>query len=630
MRLLSRLVLLLAAFAVPALAQIGAGSAPLPEPSTLVRAKVADVEIKAGGRAEAHVDMDIQRSWHINSNPPSPDYMIPTVVQIRPAFGVTAGHAIYPAAKPLKVEFDDKPLSVYTGDAVIRVPLTAAASAENGKHTLKGTVRYQACNDDVCTAPTSVPFTVEVTVTGGVAPGTATKGSAATGGTSLSEGAATNGADTAAPSVTSIVEDTSFTNGSGGGTGAQPLTPPPGSDPVSRGGLVAFLWLFGLGLALNLTPCVYPMLGITVSIFGARSAAPTPKVIGSALVYILGIMTMYSTLGTVAALTGQLFGSFLQNPLVLGGIGVLFVVMSLSMFGLYELQPPAGLLQRLGGSGATNMLGLFASGLVVGVFAAPCVGPPVVALLGLVAARGDVWYGFHTFFALALGLSAPYLVLATFSNLLQKLPRSGEWMVWVKKLFGVALLGFGLFYLLNAMAPRYSMWVLPATLLVGGVYLGFLEHSGAKRKGFVLAKRLLGVACLAAGVWVVANAPKPTLQFQPYADAAVQQALASGKPVILDFSADWCIPCHKMERTTFADPRVIAAADKFAAFKVDLTHADSPVAEAQTRRYGIRGIPTIVFLVPGGEVETARFSGELSADEFLEKLRLVAAAAKQG
>jgi thiol:disulfide interchange protein DsbD len=128
----------------------------------------------------------------------------------------------------------------------------------------------------------------------------------------------------------------------------------------------------------------------------------------------------------------------------------------------------------------------------------------------------------------------------------------------------------------------------------------------------------------------VAGAQRQSLTFRAYDESAVQQALASGRPVILDFAADWCIPCHELERSTFSDPRVIAAAGSFAVFKVDLTHTDSPEVAARTKRFRIQGVPTVVFLAPAGEVEAARFSGFLSPEKFLEKLQLVAAAAKRG
>ena len=618
MKTLLRLVTLLCLLAAPAFAQLGAGGEPPPAPSSLVKVRAAGVAVVAGGSTVARLDLAIEPSWHINANPPSPDYMIPTLVQLKPALGVSAGRIRYPAATKLKVEFDPEPLAVYTESVTIPLPINAAATAENGTHVLHGTVRYQACNDQVCTAPTTIPFTIEVTVSGGRADGVTTAATSAP--DSGSATAATP--DTATRALTSIAGETP--------TGPPPATVSnnPIAEALGKGGFGAFLTLFLIGLALNLTPCVYPMFGVTVSIFGARSAAPTIKVLGSALVYVLGITTMYSVLGVVAALTGGLFGAFLQNPLVLAGIGVLLLVMSLSMFGLFELQPPAWLLQKLGGSGATNVLGLFISGLVVGVFAAPCVGPPVVALLAVVAAKADPWFGFRTFFTLALGLGAPYLVLATSSNLLQKLPRSGDWMIWVKKLFGVILVGLGLFYVALSFAPRLAGWVAPAALLIGGLYLGFIEKSAAKRKGFLLLKRVVGVAGLAGGIALIATAPKQALEFRPYDDAAVQQAIAGGKPVILEFSADWCIPCHELERNTVSDPKVIAAARAFAVFKVDLTRSDSPDVAARTKQYSIQGVPTVIFFNGGREVAEARFSGFLPPAAFLDKMRLVAGATK--
>src|SRR5262249_9254655 len=157
----------------------------------------------------------------------------------------------------------------------------------------------------------------------------------------------------------------------------------------------------------------------------------------------------------------------------------------------------------------------FASGLVVGVFAAPCIGPPIVALLAVVAARGDAWFGMRTFFTLAVGLGFPYLLLGTFSNLLSALPRSGEWLVWVKEVFRVILAAGGLNYALLALAPRLAPWVLPVALVLGGLYLGFLERSASARRGFRTLKWLTGAAAVMAGAALVALAPAGGVTFEP-------------------------------------------------------------------------------------------------------------------
>ncbi|HEY2956039.1 MAG TPA: cytochrome c biogenesis protein CcdA [Candidatus Eisenbacteria bacterium] len=590
--------LLATALVAPAaLAQFGGAEAPAAE--TLVHATAAPVRVPAGGSAVATIEVTVELGWHINANPPSPDYMIPTEVAIEPEGGVTAGHGEYPVPTPLKVGFEKTPILTFGATFDVRLPLSAGRDAARGARALKGTVHFQACNDQVCLTPASVAFTLPVEVVEpGAAPGPA----------------AGSGFTTAPPA--------------GGARAAAAGNPLAGA--FEQGGLaaaLALLTIFGTGLALNLTPCVYPMLGVTLSIFGARRAAPPLQVFGLALLYVLGMATMYTTLGVVAALTGGLFGAALQHPLVPVGIGVLMVALALSMFGLYQLQPPPALLARLGGASATSAIGVFLSGLVVGLFAAPCIGPPVVALLALVGARGDAWFGFTVFFTLSLGLGAPYLVLGTFSNLLRSLPRSGEWMVWVERLMGVILLGVGLFYGMLGLAPRLAGWVVPVVLLAGGVYLGFVEKSANARVGFRWLKRAVGGIAVAAGVWIVASTPARGIEFRDGTPEALAAALGRGRPVLVDFSADWCVPCHELERATFTHPSVIQAARGFEAFKVDLTRFDSPESEAWRKQYRIRGVPTVVFLTPDGrEVEQARVEGFVPASAFTERLRMVAQA----
>jgi thiol:disulfide interchange protein DsbD len=218
-------------------------------------------------------------------------------------------------------------------------------------------------------------------------------------------------------------------------------------------------------------------------------------------------------------------------------------------------------------------------------------------------------------------------VLGTFSNLLQTLPRSGEWMVWVKKVFGVILVAVGLFYALLALAPSLAFWVIPAVLIVGGLYLGFFEKSAAKRPGFQRLKWATGTLAVIAGVALVATTPRGGLAFRPYDDALVLGDLPRSRPVMLDFSANWCVPCHELERSTFTDARVIAAGRSFDAFKVDLTRYDSPEADALRKRFGIRGVPTVVFLdTSGREIEGARVEGFLAPGPFLERMKTAAAA----
>lgn len=601
----------------------------IPAAGTLVRASATPVTLGPGGTATTTVTLTVLPGWHINANPPALDYNIPTRVFVRAGFGVSAGSPTYPAPKKAKFAFEDSELWVWDGETKVTIPLTASAAPGNGVHLLSGRVSYQGCNDQVCLAPANVPFTVAVTVTGGA------DGAFDSTGRPLDRPA---GSDSAAAGAAPAPQaGTGFFTERPAGAGA--ATAPAGgavqkrlSDALAGGGLAWFLALFVGGLLLNLTPCVFPMLGITVSIFGARRKEALPRVLRNAVVYVLGICVTYSALGAVAAATGGLFGAALQNTWVLVGLGLVLVALSLSMFGFYEMSPPTWVLDRAGGANTSTLAGLFLSGLLVGIVAAPCVGPFVVALLAILAQRADVGFGLGSMFTLSLGLGFPYLFLATFSGSLQSLPRAGEWMEWVKKLFGVVLATLGLNYVLLGLAPKLAPYLLPAALVLGGLYLGFMEKSANVRRGFRLLKNVCGGLAVLAGVWLtlqVTTAASRSIPFRPYDEQAVQASLAGGRRVLLDFSADWCVPCHELELQTFPDPNVVAAARPFDAYKVDLTNDDSPETIAFRKRYAVRGVPTIVFLAPdGSEVGDTRVEGFVNAPEFVKRLRAAGGGAK--
>jgi len=594
-------------------AQTGGGGMPAAE--KLVQVSAAPVSVAAGGSAVATLELTILSSWHVNANPPAQEYNIPTKISIAPAGGLTPGRVKYPPGK--KFAFEGEPLLVYDDAVAVTVPITATAAATS--QTLKGTIEYQACNNEVCLAPVRVPFTVQVNVT------TAAAGSAAP-----------PRVDGAAPEIAATTgRDTTTTPRNGFNVFASP--PRPGGSnagtvqnqleaALARGGIGWLVALFVGGLLLNLTPCVFPMLGVTVSIFGARRKEPVPKVVTTAVLYVLGICVTYTALGVAAALTGGLFGAALQSIWVNVGLGALMILLSLGMFGVYEMQPPTWVMDRLGGAQATSFAGAFLSGLGVGIIAAPCVGPFVVAVLAVIAQRGSVGFGVQTMFTLSLGLGFPYLFLASFSNLLQALPRSGDWMVWVKHALGTLLAAIGLYYLGVGLLPEAAPWVLPVALTLGGLWLGFVDLSAGKKGKFRVFATVAGGLALFAGVFVggrMYTAAQRTLRFKPYDAAAVSASIAAGRPVMMDFSADWCLPCHEMELNTLSDERVVAAAKAFDRYKVNLTKYDSPEAAAVRRQYRITGVPIIVFLgKDGAEVADARVDGFMPPERFLEQMRL--------
>jgi len=586
-----------------------------PAAAQLLKVSAAPVVVTAGSRAEVVVHLSLAKGWHVNANPPALDYNIPTEVSLTAAHGITAGAPSYPAGQKEKFEFEDTPLLVYTDAADVRVPITVAANATSG--TLQGKVRFQACDNQVCLAPSSVDFKVQVTVTGGAAVATSESAPA-------SDSIAVTEATPPATTTSTMSAPPAASGGAASSRTRGQL-----EQALEKGGFGWWLALFLGGLLLNLTPCVFPMLGVTVSIFGARAKEPLPKVFATAVLYVLGICVTYTVLGVVAALTGGLFGSALQSVWVNIVLGGLMLVLSLSMFGLYEMQPPNWVMDKLGGAQATNFAGAFLSGLGVGVIAAPCVGPFVVAVLALVAQKGSVAFGVQTMFTLSLGLGFPYLFLATFSNLLQALPRSGDWMVWVKHGFGVIMASIGLYYLFIGFAPDQAPWVLPVALAVGGLWLGFLDHSSGKAGAFKRFTQIVGALALFAGVALgtqMGIALSRTLTWKPYSAQAVAASVAAGRPVMMDFAADWCVPCHELELNTFTDPEVVSFAKRFDRYHVDLTDYDAPASDSARRQYGITGVPTVVFLdANGSEILPARVEGFLPPRPFLEQMRLGAA-----
>jgi len=570
-----------------------AGTQPLPGSSgnrVTAEAKLSQESFQSGSVAKIAIVLSIEDGWHVNAHNPTYDYLIGTSVELQSMEGVIIADIRYPEGSLLQFGFADDLLRVYDGAAPIFLTLKLSEKIKPGTYTLPAIVLVQACNDQVCLAPSSVAVDVSLTIVEATAPVKSANDALFAG------------------------YDATVTSGAQENELAQLF--------ATEGSFVAFLAIFLIGLALNLTPCVYPMLSVTVSLFGTQSDTNTARVFVKAVVYVLGIASMYSVLGVTAAMSGGLFGNWLQSPWVLGAIGALLFGLALSMFGVYQIQAPYWLTSKLGGTTGTGFISLFISGLVVGIFAAPCIGPPVIALLALVGQKGDPLFGFWAFFILSLGLGFPYLILGTFSGLLKKVPRSGAWLIWVERIFGVVLVGAALFYISLAFFPKFAAFVVPFTLIVGGLYLGFIEPSAKDKVWLKRIKWVFGIASVVVGGLFANALREPSVSWHPYDEDWITEAKASEQPIIMDFYADWCIPCLELDRKTFTDPEVIAIADRFVRLKVDLTHFDSPEAEALRKKYDIAGVPTIVFLdTDGTEVVSSRVVGYLPPERFLEKMK---------
>jgi thioredoxin:protein disulfide reductase len=547
------------------------------------------VQKRSGDSIEGTLVATIPPTWHINSAKPLDDFAIPTVITLDAATAELL-NAQYPAHELKNFAFSGgNQVAVYEG--TIRIPFTA--KLKSGANAIKASLRYQACNDRVCLPPKSISTAFSAAAVAGSAAAPAAGGApAATGGTAFTPLSAAPRGGQPAPSGDKLA--TTFA------TSGLPLT---------------LVVLFVLGMALNLTPCVFPMIPITMGFFAMQSDGRRSRRFALSALYVLGIVIMYSSLGVVASLSGKMFGAWLQLPTVQIGFSLLMLVLAASMFGAYDITVPQFIANRA--MGRAGYAGAMTMGLLVGIVAAPCVGPVVVSLITLVANIGKPSVGFVMFAALALGLGFPYLVM------LNALPRPGEWMVHVKKAMGFVLVGMAFYFLRPLIGDIWFKYGLAGSLLVGAAFLFFMSTKGQQARALRIA---CAAALLAGGIAFLIPWDRGGVQveWQHYEASVLTTASSAKKPVIIDFFADWCIPCRELDVKTFSNPSVAAELKRFQRVKADLTLPDDPQTQALTKQYAIVGVPTVVFLDSNGqELRDLRLTGFEEASKFRDRLQQV-------
>jgi thiol:disulfide interchange protein DsbD len=408
---------------------------------------------------------------------------------------------------------------------------------------------------------------------------------------------------------------------------------------ANRGIYQVLLLAFLGGLLVSLTPCVYPMIPITLSIIGSRNENVSfSKGLALSTTYVAGLSLTYALLGLAAATFGAQIRGFIQGGLFQGLISIIFFLLALSMFDLILIQAPAG---RLGNIKKTGPAGIFGMGMVSGLMASPCVAAPLAGILAFIAATGSQVLGFFMLLLFAWGMSVPLLLIGAFSGSMNALPRAGEWMNRVKEFYGFLLLAAAIYFAKPLIGIAWAELAIAGLLATFAAFLGLFtnipENTGMQPrvlKSFAVVA--VAVACAfaisAASQWGCLCLPKSTAEKQ--ADQAdmfwqhdLEQALAeaaqTGKTVFVDFRADWCSVCKDLELNVFPHASVRPLLKRLIIVKIDATSPNESV-NAILQKYQVIGLPTLLLIGPDGkEMQNLRTVGYISPDQLEKKLRSV-------
>lgn len=416
--------------------------------------------------------------------------------------------------------------------------------------------------------------------------------------------------------------------------------------------LMTIFWFFGIGLLLAFTPCVFPMIPILSSIIvGQGKDLSTARAFLLSLVYVLGMAVTYTIAGVLAGLLGTNLQAFFQNPWIISAFSAIFIALALSMFGLYELQLPVYLQTHLtiisnhqkGGT----FLGVAIMGLLSALIVGPCIAPPLAGALIYIGKTGDTILGGLALLSMSMGMGTPLLIIGTTEG--RWLPRAGIWMDTIKTLFGVLLLLVALWMLERILPVALSLFLYGLLFIVCGVYLGAVDSiNTASSSGFQRLWKGIGIVLLIQGALLLlgaagggddpfqplkhlsgaanyVNNENKTNFFQRITSTAFDQVLstANGRQIIIDFYADWCIECKRMEKITFSDPSLRTLLNEMLLIQVDVTQ-NNDNDQLLLKRFELFGPPALLFLsADGKERRTARIIGFINAQQLRDHLMRV-------
>ncbi len=544
------------------------------------------VEVKAiAGQGTVRVAFFQLEGWHINKTM--------TFVELREGAPVQAGDQVFPPAHA----FTDPTTGMERQEIGGDFEASLALVGDDGSHKVPVTVGFQACKDDLCLMPQYRDFDLEITI----------------------GGEAVAAASGPASSAASPVGDDAF------------------AKAREKGIVWLVLFVFGAGFLVSLTPCVLPMIPITIGIIGARASGSRLKAFSLSLTYVAGLALVYTALGASAGLMGSMFGAWMQSPWVVGGVAVFFAAMGLAMFGLFDVAMPSGITTKLNQMGGAGYGGAFVVGMVGAVVAGPCSGPVIATLMVMVGAGGEIMLGVFLMLAFSLGMGMLFLAAGLFSSVLL---RPGAWMESVKRVFGVIML-LGAIYFAKAHMAEWVTALLTAGVLLSTAVFGW-PSDDSEGPRITKAHKLYSVVASIVGAWLLialmathgfilpplqlssgpgVAAEGPHIEWLSDEASAASQAKAENKPMVIDFTAEWCAACQELEHITYQDARVIERSLSFVPVMLDSTDAKDPTIKALQEKYEVVGLPTVVFVLPDGTtMDDLKVTGFVDADDFLARM----------